>query len=31
MTDTGGTLGTLIIEPIPCLKDNYAYLIRDSK
>ncbi|HEY0707252.1 MAG TPA: hydroxyacylglutathione hydrolase [Polyangia bacterium] len=31
MTDTGGTLGTLIIEPIACLKDNYAYLIRDSK
>ncbi len=23
-------MGTLVIEPIPCLKDNYAYLIRDS-
>jgi hydroxyacylglutathione hydrolase len=23
-------MGTLIIEPIPCLKDNYAYLVRDS-
>lgn len=31
LTVTTGTLGTLIIEPIACLKDNYAYLIRDSK
>jgi hydroxyacylglutathione hydrolase len=23
-------MGTLVIEPIPCLKDNYAYLIHDS-
>ena len=22
-------MGTLVIEPIPCLKDNYAYLIHD--
>jgi hydroxyacylglutathione hydrolase len=24
-------MGTLVIEPIPCLKDNYAYLIRESE
>jgi hydroxyacylglutathione hydrolase len=24
-------MGTLVIEPIPCLKDNYAYLVHDSE
>ena len=24
-------MGTLVIEPIPCLKDNYAYLVYDSE
>ena len=24
-------MGTLVIEAIPCLKDNYAYLVRDSE
>jgi hydroxyacylglutathione hydrolase len=24
-------MGTLVIEPIPCLKDNYAYLLYDSE
>jgi hydroxyacylglutathione hydrolase len=23
-------MGTLVIEPIPCLQDNYAYLVHDS-
>jgi hydroxyacylglutathione hydrolase len=31
MTATTTALGTLLIEPIACLKDNYAYLIRDSE
>src|SRR5689334_6906267 len=30
MTPSAESLGTLIIEPIACLKDNYAYLVRDS-